>query len=370
MSDILDSESQGQVADSLISPMPPPDPMDAEPVEEAAVPVEDAPEQEQLQETEQETPDPESEAELPAEQQREYDQQLYEQYARRFNIAPQLLADPSISRLLKSKIDTDIYAEQQRQELAARAESFEPSAPVPSQSEMLAQHFAALDDVVRTRTNPDVAKAFHSDFLRAFGVPDSEIAKIAPEQAVAFTHTASKYMLNLVNTFLPDMLQAQLTQQLASAFPGFGEMYERSYHALAWDRVRNSDPALASLPAYGSRQFSEALHKAAASLPGIDQMKFADENGNPLSEQESVAKKYEMLARIAAGQNTDPALMQQAAAAGARAARRAEIRRSNGNLGSGQSSAGTPSRGGGRFQTNQDIFEDGMELYQRENGKL
>src|SRR6185312_3036425 len=102
--------------------------------------------------------------------------------------------------------------------------------PEPTQQPQVSreQYFQHIDRMVQERTDPEVAKQFHNEFLKAFGVPDAEIAKMPPQQAMQFTQTASKYMLNLVNTFMPDILQAQLGQQISTQFPGFGDMYERS----------------------------------------------------------------------------------------------------------------------------------------------
>jgi hypothetical protein len=149
-------------------------------------------------------------------------------------------------------------------------------------------------------------------------------------------------------------------------------MYDRSSHAMAWDRVRNSDAAFAQLPAYGTKEFSSTLREAATRIPGFDEMQFTDRNGKALPPQQNAERKYAMLAKIASGQNVDPALLQRAAQAGARNSRRAEVRRSAGNLGSGQSKAGSgATKGSSKFQTNDDLFDDDtMELYQREHGRL
>jgi hypothetical protein len=79
-----------------------------------------------------------------------------------------------------------------------------------------------------------------------------------------------------------------------------------------------------------------------------------------------------MLAKIASGQHVDPALLQRAVQTGARNSRRAEVRRSAGQLGSGQSKGATgASRTSTKFQTNDDLFDDEtMELYKREHGRL
>jgi hypothetical protein len=367
MSDVIEAPTQDAIADSLL------------PVEEQAV---EQPETEQQVETEaQEQPQVEEQQEqveeiaedwLPGEQDKVFPDEVYARYGERYNLSPEQAQDPLVRQLLHDKINADIFIQQQQREYEEQqtAEEAQPEPtreqPQPSRE----QYFQNLDRIVQERTDPEVAKQFHADFLKAFGVPDAEIAKTSPQQAMAFTHTASKYMLNLMNTFMDDMLGARLQQQVSQAFPGFGDMYDRSSHAMAWDRVRNSNAQFANLPAYGTKDFSKTLRGAAARIPGFDEMQFTDQNGRPLPAMDNAMKKYSMLAQIASGQNVNPQLLQQAAAAGARNARRAEVRRSAGNLGSGQSRAATGAKSS-KFQTNEDLFDDEtMDMYKKEHGRL
>jgi len=370
MSDVTEAPTQEAIAESLLGP------------EEQEQPVEQQPEveQQEVQET-QEQPVEQEQAEqqqeaaedwLPTEQDKVFPDEVLQRYCQRYGLDENILANPQLRQLVTDKINTDIFLQQQREQ----QEQFEPEPePEPTHSEPQVtreQYFQNLDRVVAERTDPQVAKQFHAEFLKAFGVPDTEIAKASPQQAMAFTHTASKYMLNLMNTFMGDMLGAQLQQQISQAFPGFGDMYERSSMAMAWDRVRNSDPKFGNLPAYGTKQFSQTLRQAANQIPGFDEMQFTDQNGKALPPQANAMRKYEMLAKIASGQSVNPQLLQQAAAAGARNAKRADIRRANGNLGSGQSkSAGGATRNSSKFQTNDDLFDEAtMELYKREHGRI
>ena len=372
MSDVTTAPEQDVIADSLVS---------EEPQEQQAV---EAPEAEQQQvETEvteqvaeqqtQEQQDETIEDWLPSEQDKTFSDEALLRYAQRYQKDEQWLSDPLNRQILVDKLNSDIYIRQQQQEQEQVAEPEPEPEPTRTEPQMTReQYFQNLDRVVQERTDPEVAKQFHADFLRAFGVPDAEIAKAGPQQAMAFTHTASKYMLNLMNTFMGDMMGAQLSQQISQAFPGFGDMYDRSSHALAWDRVRNSDPSFANLPAYGTKDFSKTLRDAASRIPGFDEMQFTDANGKPLPSQQNAERKYAMLAKIASGQSVNPQLLQQAAAAGARNARRAEVRRSAGNLGSGKSTtAAGGTKGSSKFQTNDDLFDDDtMERYQQEHGRL
>jgi hypothetical protein len=367
MSDVTEAPAQDAIAESLLGE--PGEQQTAEPsgaeqqVEEQV--------QEQPQEQEQQEQQVEEDQEwLPSDQDRTFPDEVLSRYAQRYGINENALADPQLKQLLVDKINSDIFIQQQQQQSEQEPEpEVQPQAEQPQLSRE--QYFQNLDRVVQERTDPEVAKQFHADFLKAFGVPDAEIARTSPQQAMAFTHTVSKYALNLMNTFMGDMLGARLTEQISQAFPGFGDMYDRSSHSMAWDRVRNSDPGFANLPAYGTKEFSTKLREAASRIPGFDEMQFTDQQGKALPAQQNAERKYAMLAKIASGQNVNPQLLQQAAAAGARNARRADVRRSAGNLGSGQSKGASQSSGSSKFQSNQDLFDDDtMELYQREHGRL
>lgn len=368
MSDISVAPEQAEIADSLVSEEEQQQPVEAtEAEQQETVETSEQPLEQEQQEPEQEA----AEDWLPSEQDKVFPDEVYARYAQRYNLTPEQAQEPTLRQLLHDKINSDIFIQQQQQfeqETVEPEPEAEPTREAPLTRE---QYFQNLDRVITERTDPEVAKQFHADFLKAFGVPDAEIAKTSPQQAMAFTHTASKYMLNLMNTFADDILGARLQQQVAQAYPGFGDMYERSSHAMAWDRVRNSDPTFAALPAYGTKEFSSKLREAAARIPGFDEMQFTDANGKPLPAPQNAERKYAMLAKIASGQNVNPQLLQQAAAAGARNARRADVRRSAGNLGSGQSKGASQSSGSSKFSSNQDLFDDEtMDLYKREHGRL
>lgn len=312
---------------------------------------------------------------LPDEQDKVFTDDTLNRYAQRYGFDEQSLTNPQIRQLLVDKLNSDIYIRQQQQwgeqNQYQEVEEAQPEPTQQTQPPTREQYFQHLDRVIQERTDPEVAKQFHAEFLKSFGVPDAEIARMPASQAMQFTQTASKYMLNLMNTFMGDMLQANLSQQLSQAFPGFGDMYERSSYAMAWDQVRNSNPQFNALPAYGTKEFSSTLREASRRIPGFDEMQFTDAQGRALPAMENAQRKYSMLAQIASGQNVDPALIQKAVATGQRQATRAAQRRAAGNLGSGQSTAASPGRQNSKFQTNTDLFDsDTMDLYQREHGRL
>lgn len=367
MADVTEAPTQDAIAESLL-----PESEQAVEQPETEQPVEAEQEAQPVEQEHEESPET-AEDWLPSDQDKVFSDDVYARYAQRYNLSPEQAADPLLRSLLHDKINSDIWIQQQQQFAEQEPEPGPVAEPQQQQQPQITreQYFANLDRVIAERTDPQIAKDFHDGFLRAFGVPDAEIAKSTPQQAMALTTTLSKYALNLFNTFADDMLSARLQNQISTAFPGFGDMYERSAYSMSWDRVRNSNPSFASLPAYGTKEFSKTLREAAARIPGFDEMQFTDAQGKPLPMMENAQRKYTMLAQAASGQNVDPRLVQQAAAAGARNARRADVRRAAANLGSGQSKGASQGSGSSRFQSNQDLFDDDtMDIYERNHGRL
>jgi hypothetical protein len=359
-----EAPTQDAIAESLLGP---------EEQQQSAVETPEAEQQQEVVDTQEQPLEQEQQPEqeevenwLPTEQDKIFPDEVLQRYAQRYGLDESWQANPQLKQLVIDKINSDIYLQQLQQQEQYEPEPEVQQEPTPQTAPQVTreQHFQNLARAVQERTDPEVAKQFHNEFLSIWQRPEAE-------QPMALAQVTSKYMLNLVNTFLPDMLQAQLSQQLGQAFPGFSDMYDRSSHAMAWDRVRNSDPSFQNLPSYGTKEFSQKLREAASRIPGFDEMQFTDQQGRPLPAQQNAERKYAMLAKIASGQNVNPQLLQQAAAAGARNARRADVRRSAGNLGSGKSNAATGAKGSSRFQTNSDLFdEETMDLYTQEHGRL
>jgi HD-GYP domain-containing protein (c-di-GMP phosphodiesterase class II) len=369
MSDVTEAPTQDAIAESLLPESEQQTVEQPETEQQVEEQVQEQPQEQQEEQTQEIAEDW-----LPTEQDKVFPDEVYARYGQRYNFTPEQAQDPLVRQLLHDKINADIFIQQQ-QLAQEQQEALEPepqAEPTREQAQLTPeQHFAQLDRYAQERTSPEAAKWFHGQFLRAFGVPDAEIAKVSPEQAVRFGQVATAGIANIANTIIDDLLQARIAPLISQVFPGFSEMYNRSAHALAWDRVRNSSPQYATLPAYGTKEFSAKLREASQRVPEVAEM-IDEADGKPMNATQ-VARWYGLLARIASGQNVNPQLLQQAAAAGARNARRAEVRRSAGNLGSGQSKAasGQQQRSSTKFQTNDDLFDDAtMEIYQREHGRL
>ena len=372
MADVTEAIAQDQVAESLLGP----EEQAEQPVEQTGTEQQDEAQPTEQLDAEEQPSDEIAEDWLPSDQDKVFTDDVLLRYAERYQKDQQWLSDPLNRQLLVDKLNTDIYLRQQQEQWQQEPqEEFEaepePTQPSQEQAPTREQWFQRLEQAVQQRTDPEVAKQFHSEFLRAFGVPEAEIAKAPPQQAMQFTQVASKYMLNLMSTFMGDMLQSQLMPQLNQAIPNFDNLVMRASRAEAWDNVRNSDARYESLPAYGTKEWKDLCTKLGRENPGLEQWGYSlvDPRTGKLH-GEGAAKLYDMIAKIATGRAGNREALQRAAAAGAQGARRAAVRRSAGNLGSGQSKAGSASQSS-RFQTNEDLFDDAtMALYQREHGRL
>lgn len=377
MSDVTMAPEQDAIAESLLG-----EPQEQQTAEQTGTEqpevAQQEPEQVESDQYEQ-TDETADENWLPSEQQKVFPSEILEKYAPRYGYQPEeLQADPRLARVIQEKLNTDIFTRQlqeQLQEMQAMQEAgyqeAEPQQQGPTQQPQVTteQWLQRLGQTVEQTTDPAVAKAFHSEFLRAFGVPEEEIAKAPPQQALAFTNTASKYMLNLMNTHLDNLMQSRLDSLIDQTYPGFKGMWADRAKGVAWEEVRGSNPEFAKLPAYGTTEFKEIADKIGDQFPWLAEMAGQLRDAGRFHGQDA-QRLYRGLAQVMLGQQPDPQLVQQAVATGQRQAQRAAVRRSAGNLGSGQSKAAN-SRTSSRFQTNDDIFDDEtMGIYEREHGRL
>ncbi|HLK54370.1 MAG TPA: hypothetical protein VKU42_13010, partial [Candidatus Angelobacter sp.] len=211
-------------------------------------------------------------------------------------------------------------------------------------------------------------------FGKLWGMDDAAIAatlKANPNAPMELTSFLGAGALNLMNTFLPDMVWANLQGQIEQAFPQFGEMYQSASYARTWDSVRSSNPQFSALPNYGTKEFGEAARKAATEQFGSAEdfenatfTKVVNGQRVPMTQAENTQKKYSILAQAMLGKKTDPAVVQQAIQTGKKQASRAATKRAAGSLGSGRSNQqiSTPEK--------DDPFAQGMELYRQEHGRL
>lgn len=364
MADVTAAIEQDQIAESLLG-----DPQPQEQTEEITAGTEAVQQADEVEQGEPLETQSEENADdwLPGEQDKIFADDVYSKYAQRYQLTPEQAADPLLRQLLHDKINSDIYLRQQREQ-----QQFEEPQPEPQQQQQVEQkfptieeHLASLNQAARQLTNPQIAQAFANDFMKAFGV--TEAAK--PETATALANTMTTFGLNLMQTALPQMLMPMLE----NVMPGISGRFYMGSRADSWDGIRNSNPAYAELPAYGSREFMELCARLDGEYPALTEMGLALEraNGGQLYGP-SADKFYGTLAKLAVRQATNPQQLLEAAQAGARSARRGEVRRSAGNLGAGQSKGAIQNKSGtSQFQTNSDIFDDdAMAIWQREHGRM
>ena len=174
MSDVSEAVTQDNIAESLLGP---------EEQATAETPgtetQEFVTEDQSVEEVEQS--DETSEDWLPSDQDKVFPDEVYAKYAQRYQLTPEQATDPLLRQLLHDKINTDIFVRQQQQQAEQWQEEAEAEPePEPTQQQLPSrdQWSQQIEQAVQRTTDPEVAKAFHSEFLKAFGVPDAEIAKI------------------------------------------------------------------------------------------------------------------------------------------------------------------------------------------------
>ena len=116
------------------------------------------------------------------------------------------------------------------------------------------------------------------------------------------------------------------------------------------------------MPDFGTKDFKSMLTKAAAKVPGFEQMVFTDEKtGRVLPEAQQARKRYEMLAAIASGEKPNPKVVADAINKGKETARKQQQATKQGQaLGAGKSKAQAPG--------SDDVNSDIMSAYNSRNG--
>lgn len=370
---------QEQIADSLV----------ADPVEEMpeTEPTEEATEEPNL-ELGEEGLEQEDADWLPEEQERVWPDEHLQRFAQgRYPALVKIWQDPNrpeeerqqARQILHDKLNDSLEIRRLSQEGLEEEEVEE--APVtqqdtqPQQLPTREQYFEGLRQQLRSRTDPQVAKDFFTGFNKIYGLSDQQqqaILKANPNAATEFTELFSLYGLNLINTFADQLIWQHLGPQLESVFPGFQDMHGRSSNIMAWDRVRSSQEAYQKLPQYGTKEFSTKARAAATRYFGSDEdfenaqfSKVVNGQRVPCTPMENAQKKYGILAKIMSGQMVDPKLIRTAVQTGAKNQRRATLTRSAGKLRSGTTRAQSA-----RTDDGDDLFTEGLRLYQQEHGTL
>jgi hypothetical protein len=319
---------------------------------------------------------------LPQEQAKEFPEATLKEYAERrgYKWDPQ---DESQMRLLRDKLNTDIYVEQLRQDLdnqgfeeTTAAEAAEPSteAAVSTTTDPKAQHYSQVDAVV-SQIDKQATEELGRSLLGAMGVnadaqhlqqlqtalrnPQTTPAQRAEIQqhldlvqnAGKIGSTLARGAVDVIMTTIPNLLP----QILESVAPGMVSAYKGAVQVqeagAAWERVgkatnQTGQPVYQNLPVYRSKEYFAAVAKTERELglnvgSGIDKMQLFDDKGQPLSPQAQYEAKMRMIARVASGLNPQPAApaIERAVNAGRQQERTQNQRRAVGRaLGAGATS--------------------------------
>lgn len=316
---------------------------------------------------------------LPTEQEKEFPLAVLQKYAPRYGYtAEEIQADPRLQNVLKDKLNSDIYINQQRQQQEEPLFEEEPASETATQQtveqpagDVRAQHYQRVD-AVASKIDPSVTEELGRNLLSAMGVNvDPNYVKqlqgqlrnpqTTPQQRAEIQQhldlaqnagkiggTLGRGAIDLVMTVLPQLMPDVLEQ----LYPGTRENYETSVYrdssVAAWNELRSASVAgqkpYASLPAFGTPEFKTLMRESEAKL-GLNEGELADmvfQNTNAGDRKGVVAaarKAYMMVAKIATGQQVQPQAVAQAVETGKRLANATTQKRAAGRvLGAGQGS--------------------------------
>jgi hypothetical protein len=302
---------------------------------------------------------------LPTEQAKEFPLEVLQQYAekRGYDWA-KISADPTLQRLLKDKLNTDIYVEQMRQE--TENQGFEET--TPEETELPADPAAAADpraeyrqrvETIAQKIDPAATEALGKELLAAFGVTtdvkklEQMLAdpKLTPEarqevqSAIALSRNAgvvgttlAKGAIDLILTSLPEILPAvmeSVAPGLLGAYQGWSQVQAASG---AWNEVSQArdgrgQPVYSNLPQYGTKEFAQLTVRAEQQL-GLAKGALGEMAGRGF-----IREAYTMVAQVASGQRVSPQAVSRAVSVGRQQERNQQERRATGRaLGAGQQS--------------------------------
>lgn len=301
------------------------------------------------QPTTEETEPAEEEYQLPDEQSKVFPEEELQKFAdKRYPELAKLLADQAlpeptrkqVRQILHDKLNSDIRLKEiaDAEEQEAEREEEQEQAPEPTQQADPEAWNQAVTQFVDNVTDEAVAEKFFTDLNAATALKDPK------QRAVQFTKVLSAGMANLAKDLIPAILfgaQGQagmLDNYIESRYEGLSESHTTALRTGDWDSVRQSDPAYANLPAFGTPEFIAAAQKAAALVPGIENAVFRDNQGKVLPPRQQFIEKSKLLAKLASGTATQSTVEKatKAVETGKRLQKESSNRKSLANLGAGQ----------------------------------
>lgn len=286
---------------------------------------------------------------LPSEQAKVFPVEELAKYAKRYGYTlDEIQADPRLQSALKDKINSDIFLAQQKAAQAEEEDNEEPTLDAPQKQEptlppeeQRKQYMQQLDAYADQFVDPDIAKEFDSEFVKAYSDES-----LKPEvRAQMITKTFTKFGLNLLRTVAPQLIeevlmgdnggQARILDIAERANPSL--MYARQWDAVRNQKEKDGTKPYENLPAYGTQEFNKWVREAAAKVPDFEDLVFKGKDGKPLPEREQAAKKYRMLVKMANGEKVDTSALSKVVEKTKENLKAQGRTRANGQLGAGQS---------------------------------
>jgi hypothetical protein len=319
---------------------------------------------------------------LPTEQEKQFPLETLVEYAQKRGYkwtADQIAKDGDIQKLLKDKLNGDIYIKSLEQQEEPESEldenQFEGTeTEEPAATEAITTqtadprkaYYEKVDSIVSKQLDPAAMSELGKGLLSAMGV-DTDTdklqkllnnPKLPAEQrteiqgALQLAQSAGKIGtsiarggVDLVMTVLPQLLP-ELIEQI---YPGTQARYETGVYAQAWQAVtsavgKDQKPLYPNMPAFGTKDFQTMARKAERQLglppEGLFKMVLTDpKTGQPLSLEQQAQAKYRMIAKVSQGQKITPQAVAAAVQTGKRQATEVAQKRAAGRaLGAGQTS--------------------------------
>ena len=252
-------------------------------------------------------------------------------FADKFGLSEEDLANPKIAAMLASRMSD-------QQETANR---IEPPIPQVQDEQRFVEHLQGLAALAQDPqiNDPRMVQAFEQTLAQCFDAQSPEAMQSVKGLSSALTQGG----ISLISTIVPQIIANYLPSYLEQHLPGLAESHRNSTVNQAWKDVRASNPSFRGLPDLGTPEFEELRGKVLDDNPWMGTIQFRDGNNQPLrpDHPQAIRQHAALFARLAKGEQFDPAEVQKAIDKGRleaqRSARRVSASRS---MGAGKSKGG------------------------------